>query len=117
VVPEPTENELLYATALACRKIAAVGVTSVHWLVLSENELPIIQKLHTEGKLLVRVNVIVPEVLLKETGGFKSTDNLMLHVGGAVIAADGYLDSKTAALLQPYSDDPKNSGMLLCTPK
>ena len=39
----------------------------------------------------------------------------MLHVGGALIATDGYLDSKTAALLQPYSDEPNNSGRLLCT--
>ena len=117
VVPEPTENELLDAAVLACQKIAEAGVTSVHWLVLSENELSIIQKLHAEGKLLVRVNVIVPDVLLKETIGFQSTDSLMLHVGGAVIATDGYLDSKTAALLQPYSDDPNNNGRLLCTPE
>jgi predicted amidohydrolase YtcJ len=115
VVPEPTENELLDTTVLACQKIAESGLTSVHWLVLSENELPIIQKLHAEGKLFVRVNVIVPEVLLKEIIGFQSTDSLMLHVGGAVIATDGYLDSKTATLLQPYSDEPNNSGRLLCT--
>ena len=115
VVPEPTENELLEATALACQKIVEAGVTSVHWIVLSENELSIIQKLHAEGKLPVRVNVIVPDALLKETIGFQSTDSLMLHVGGAVIAIDGYLDSKTAALLQPYSDEPNNSGRLLCT--
>jgi predicted amidohydrolase YtcJ len=117
VVPEPTENELLDATVLACQKIAEAGVTSVHWLLLSENELSLIQKLHAEGKLLVRVNVIVPDVLLKETIGFQSTDSLMLRVGGAVIATDGYLDSKTAALLQPYSDDPNNNGRLLCTPE
>jgi len=115
VVPEPTENELSDATGLACRKIVEAGITCVHWIVLSENELPIIQKLHAEGKLLVRVNVIVPEVLLKKTMGFKSTDSSMLHVGGAVIATDGYLDSKTASLLQPYNDEPKNSGRLLST--
>jgi hypothetical protein len=114
-VPQPTENELLDATVLACQKIAEAGVTSVHWLVLSKNELPIIQKLHAEGKLIVRVNVIVPEVLLKDTTDFKSTNSLMLHVSGAVITTDGYLDSKTAALLQPYSDEPKNSGRLFCT--
>jgi predicted amidohydrolase YtcJ len=113
-VPEPTADELLDATALACQKIAEAGVTSVHWLVLSENELSIIQRLHAEGKLLVRVNVIIPEALLKKTIGFQP-DSLMLHVGGAVIAADGYLDSKTAALFQPYSDEPNNSGRLLCT--
>ena len=115
VVPEPTADELSEATALACQKIAEAGVTSVHWLVLSESELSIIQTLHAEGKLLVRVNVIVPEALLKKTFGFQPADSLMLHVGGAVIAADGYLDSKTAALFQPYSDEPNNSGKLLCT--
>ena len=114
VVPEPSENELLDATVLACQKIAEAGVTSVHWIVLSENELPIIQKLHAEGKLLVRVNLIVPDALLKETISFQSTDSLKLHVGGAVIAVDGYLDSKTAALLQPYNDEPNNTGRLFC---
>jgi len=115
VVPEPNENELLNATILACQKIAEAGITSVHWLVLSENELPIIQKLHAEGRLPVRVNVIIPESLLKETLAFQSTNSLMLGVGGAIIAADGYLDSKTAALFQPYNDEPKNRGRLICT--
>ena len=38
-------------------------------------------------------------------------------LGGALIFADGYLDSKTAALMQPYSDDPNNNGKILCTRK
>ena len=57
--------------------------------------------------------MIVPDVLLKETVGFQSTNSLMLHVGGVLIVIDGYLDSKTAALLQPYSDEPNNKGRLL----
>ena len=115
VVPEPTENELLDAAVLACQKIAEAGVTNIHWIVLSKNELPIIQRLNAEGKLIVRVNVIVPDTLLKECIGFQSTKSLMLRVGGALIVTDGYLDSKTAALLQPYSDDLSNRGRLLCT--
>ena len=113
-VPEPTEDELLEATALACQKIAEAGLTSVHWLVLAENELSIIQKLHEEGRLPLRVNVIIPEVLLEKTVDFKTIDNSMLRVGGAVIAVDGYLASKTAALFQPYSDEPAKNGSLLC---
>jgi hypothetical protein len=31
------------------------------------------------------------------------------------IGVDGYLDSKEAALLEPYSDEPNNRGKLLCT--
>jgi hypothetical protein len=115
VVSEPTTDELSEATAIACQKITAAGVTSVHWIVLSENELSIIQRLHAQRKLPIRVNVIVPDALLKEVEGFQTTDSLMLYVGGAFIAVDGYLDSKTAALLQPYSDDPNNNGKMLCT--
>ena len=35
----------------------------------------------------------------------------MLHSGMLKAFLDGSLGSKTAALLQPYSDDPKNSGL------
>jgi len=117
VVPEPTNDELLEASALACQKIAEAGLTSIHWLILSENELSIIQQLHSTGKLLVRVNVIVPEVLIQKIVGRKSIDNFRLSVDGAFIAVDGYLDSKTAALSRPYSDEPKSSGNLLCDEK
>ena len=115
VVPEPTIDELSEATALACQEIVKSGLTSVHWIILSENELPLIQRLDAAGRLPVRVNVIVPEAFLKQTIGFQSKDRLTLHVGGVVIYADGYLDSKTAALFEPYSDEPNNSGKLLCT--
>jgi hypothetical protein len=115
VVPEPTADELSEATALACQKIAEAGLTSVHWMLLSQNELPIIQRLNAEGKLPIRVNVIVPYELLKQTIGFQSADSSMLDVGGVLIASDGYLDSKTAALSQPYSDEPSNTGKMLLT--
>ena len=114
-IPEPSVDELSEATALACQKIVEAGITSVHWLVLSESELSIIQRLHVQGRLLVRVNLVIPEALLKKTVGFQSFDLLMLHVGGVGIDVDGYLDSKTAALSQPYSDEPNNSGKLLYT--
>jgi predicted amidohydrolase YtcJ len=117
VVPEPTFDELSEATALACQKIAEAGITSVHWIVLSKNELPIIQRLHAHGKLSIRVNVILPDTLRKEAVGFQSADTLMLRIGAAVIATDGYLDSKTAALLQPYSDDQNNKGKMLLSGK
>ena len=111
-VPEPDEAELLEATALACQKIAEAGLTSVNWLVLSENELPIIQQLHKRQKFPLRINVIIPEALLEKIVDFQSADPSMLRLGGVMIDVDGYLDSKTAALSKPYSDDPKNSGKL-----
>jgi predicted amidohydrolase YtcJ len=115
VVPEPTVAELSEATALACQEILKAGLTSVNWIILSEHELALIQRLHEQGKLPVRVNVIVPETFLKQTVGFRSNDSLVLRVGGVMIAVDGYLDSKTAALSEPYSDEPTNSGRLFYT--
>jgi predicted amidohydrolase YtcJ len=117
VVPENSEDELLDATVLACQKIVEAGLTSVHWIILSENEISIIQKLHNRGKLHFRVNVIVPIEFVEKTSGLQSSDRLMLHVGGSLIAVDGYLDSKTAALSKPYSDEPSNIGKLLYSPK
>jgi predicted amidohydrolase YtcJ len=112
-VPEPSPDELLDAAALACQKISEAGITSIHWLVISEYELPLIKKLHELGKLPFRVNVVVPEALLAKTKDFPKTP--MLRVAGSFIVADGYLDSKEAALMEPYSDDPANSGKLLLT--
>lgn len=117
VVPEPSEDELLDATVVACQKIVKAGLTSVHWIILSENEISLIQKLHNEERLPFRVNVIVPIEFLEKTSGFQSSDRLMLHVGGSLIAVDGYLDSKTAALSKPYIDESSNTGKLLYTPR
>lgn len=111
-VPEPTEGELLMATVSACQKIFQAGITSLHWLVISESELSIIQKLYTMGQLMFRVNVIVPEALLEKATALKSNDRQVLRVGGAFIVVDGYLDSKEAALIEPYSDEPGNRGKL-----
>lgn len=112
-VPEPTEGELLTATVFACQKIFQAGITSIHWLVISESELSIIQKLHAMGQLMFRVNVVVPEALLEKTAAIKSENRDVLRVGGAFIVVDGYLDSKEAALEEPYSDDPSNYGKMI----
>jgi predicted amidohydrolase YtcJ len=112
-VPEPTADEIMEAAAFACQKISAAGITSVHWLVLSEVEIGIIQKLHAFGRLPFRVNVVVPEALMEKVACLKTNDLSVLRFGGVTIDVDGYLDSKEAALQEPYSDDPRNMGKLL----
>jgi predicted amidohydrolase YtcJ len=118
VVPEPSEEELLDAAGLACRKIAEAGVTSIHWIVLSPVEVSIIQKLHAQDKLNLRVYVIIPANLLDTPLSSELrcafTDET-LKFGGVMIFADGYLAARTAALFQPYSDDHASDTGLLCT--
>ncbi len=118
MIPEPSEEELVETAGLACEKIVEAGVTSVHWMVLSSIELQIIQRLRRENKLPLRVYVVIPVNLLDNVTGLGSRLGLednMVRIGGVEIFADGYLAARTAALLQPYSDDPAASGRLLCT--
>jgi predicted amidohydrolase YtcJ len=118
VVPEPSEEELLDVADLACRKIAEAGVTSIHWIVLSPVEISIIRKLHAQHRLILRVYVIIPANLLDAplSSELRSAfADEALKFGGAVIFADGYLATRTAALFQPYSDDHSSDTALLCT--
>jgi predicted amidohydrolase YtcJ len=118
VIPEPSEEELVEIAGLACRKIVEAGVTSVHWMVSSLIEIRIIQRLQRENKLPLRVYVVIPENLLAHVtglGAHSGLKNNSVKIGGVEIAADGYLAARTAALFQPYSDNPVTSGKLLCT--
>ncbi|MGB9842407.1 MAG: amidohydrolase [Candidatus Bathyarchaeales archaeon] len=115
VIPEPSEEELAEAAELACKKIVEAGVTSVHWIVLSSTELSVMQKLLAQNRLPLRVYVIIPANLVEHIADFKTNDTLALRIGGAIIAVDGYLAAKTAALFQPYNDESEARGDLLCT--
>jgi predicted amidohydrolase YtcJ len=48
-------------------------------------------------------------------GNFEPIDQLELRFSSVTVNVDGYLDSKEAALFEPYSDDHKNSGKTLCS--
>jgi len=114
-VPEPSKEELVDAACLAFERILETGVTSVHWIALSSIEISLIQKLDEQNKLPLRVYVIVPADLLKDITSFEAHNDLALKAGAGLIFADGYLAARSAALFQPYSDDPAPSGKLLCT--
>ncbi len=115
VIPEPTQQELYQATKLALEKIVQAGVTSIHWIVLSEAELPIIQQLIQEDSLPLRIFLIVPSKMLDlALKSLKPIENGCFKLGASIIFSDGYLASRTAALIEPYSDSPDEQGKMLC---
>ena len=118
VIPEPTQKELYQDTCMALEKVVQAGVTSIHWIVLSETEIPTIKKIVSQNKLPLRVYLIIPENLLdKSLPILRNLKHEFLKFGGALIFADGYLASRSAALLQPYSDKLEEKGKLLCPQK
>jgi predicted amidohydrolase YtcJ len=117
-VPEPGENELINSAYMACKAILQAGVTSVHWILTSRTEIPVIQRLRAENKLPLRIYVIVPANLLNNTldlGLLNDSGNNMLRIGGVLIFADGYFVDRTAALNEPYTDNSADKGKLLYT--
>jgi len=120
VVPKPSKEELKKACLLACRKAVEAGLTGVHWLVRSAEEMGVLQRLYSEGRLPLRVYIGVPVELLDETlslGLLPSFGNDMIRMGFIKVLADGSLGARTAALKKPYSDDPEKRGMMLYTQK
>lgn len=114
-VPESTEEELVEAAALACEKITAAGITSIHWLATSQVDLSILGRLSKAGKLPLRVYMVVPFSFIDGLSSLSGLNKDLACVGGVEVSVDGYLAMRTAALNKPYHGNPPVNAALLCT--
>ncbi|GCE47856.1 hypothetical protein EI42_04673 [Thermosporothrix hazakensis] len=108
---DPELDRLLIEEAL--QKLQRSGITSIHDIE-GEDTLQIFQQLRDEGKLGVRVQMVLPRQLLPQLRerGIKNEDNDLLRVTGIKIFADGTLGSQTAAMLESFEGNPGNFGIL-----
>jgi len=116
VIPKLSPEELEEACISSCEKAVEAGLTCVHWLVGSAEEIRIIQKLYFDGKLPLRVYLGISVDLLDELislGLLTGFGNEMVKIGFVKVFADGSLGARTAALEKPYSDKPQNKGIML----
>jgi len=120
MIPEPSEEELIEACSLACQKAVEAGLTSVHWLINSPTEMRVIQKLREQNKLPLRVYIVVSVKLLGrliDLGLHTGFGDSRIRIGSVKIFSDGSLGARTAALFQPYHDEPTRKGIMLYTQK
>jgi predicted amidohydrolase YtcJ len=113
-IPKPTHDKRRQAVELALADLASHGVTSAQDYSQWEN-FQIYEELEREGKLTARISEWLDfdnsiDELNRKRNSHPASDN-MLHTGMLKGFMDGSLGSKTAALLEPYSDDPGNSGL------
>ena len=113
-IPPPTHDKRRQAMELALEEAAQFGITSVQdnstW-----EDFQILEEIEKDGKLTARISEWLPfdqpldhlDAMRKE---HPASDN-MLHTGMLKAFLDGSLGSHTAALIDPYADDPKNSGL------
>ncbi|MGA2355290.1 MAG: amidohydrolase [Terriglobales bacterium] len=113
-IPKPTHEKRREAIELALADLASHGITSAQDYSQWE-DFQIYEEIEHDGKLTARISEWLPfddsiEELNRKRDSHPASDN-MLHTGMLKGFMDGSLGSKTAALLEPYSDDPKNSGL------
>ncbi len=119
-IPEPSLEKRRKGIELVLENVARNGVTSVQdfsdWA-----DFQIYQQLKDEGKLTVRITEWLPFNLplndlqnMRAQGGTKDP---WLKTGALKVFLDGAMGSRTAAMLEPYSDDPSTSGILTSDPE
>jgi predicted amidohydrolase YtcJ len=114
IIPEPDNEHKSLGLLKAQDNCFAVGLTSVHDAGLGYDELHVIDSLQKSGLLRMRIYGMLAtgEKNFEEYmyRGIYKTDNL--NVRSIKLYADGALGSRGALLLEPYSDDPSNYGIL-----
>ena len=118
-IPPVTSEQRRHGIELALADVARNGVTSVQDNSAWEDFLTY-RALKNDGKLTVRITEWLPfaapldklEQLRREGG----TTDPWLRTGALKMVTDGALGSRTAAMLAPYSDDAKTSGIMTMEP-
>jgi predicted amidohydrolase YtcJ len=115
VVPAPSHEQLRQGIETALADLAAHGVTSAQDYSPDWANFQIYEELEKGGKLSARISEWLPfndslDDLQKKRASHPQSDP-MLHTGMLKAFMDGSLGGHTAALLQPYADDPSNSGL------
>jgi predicted amidohydrolase YtcJ len=115
VLPPPTREKLRQGLELVLADLAEHGVTSAQDYSPDWRNFQIYEELEKEGQLTARISEWLPfdepiEELKKKQASHPRSD-LMLHTGMLKGFMDGSLGGHTAALLEPYADEPNNSGL------
>ena len=114
IVPAPTIEELAHAIQKAQSILWKMGLTGVHDFDRRDCFMAL-QKLHADGKLKLRVTKNIPVELLDqafELGLRTGFGDNWLRIGSVKVFMDGALGPRTAAMFQPYLNEPENRGTL-----
>lgn len=116
-IPEPTPEEEKMAFQKALLQMRSHGLTSVHDAGVGVDTWDMYQTFADEDELTTRIYAMIGGAdatfdSLSTDGPVASYDNDMLSLQSVKIYADGALGSRGAAMLEPYSDDPDNTGLL-----
>lgn len=120
IIPQPTREERLAALRKGLQEANRWGLTRVHSAGGDFEYLDLYDELRRQGQLTVRQTIayfldppaLTPEAIEKIEGERKTYHDGWITGGSVKTMLDGVVESHTAAMLTPYSDDPSQIGKL-----
>ena len=117
IIPKPNDADITLALDTASKHLLSLGVTSTHDAGVSALEHPLYRQIADRGEMQVRIYGMISSsnANLAQTlaAGHSSDDKDMYSLRSIKIYTDGALGSRGAALIEPYSDRPDHSGLML----
>jgi predicted amidohydrolase YtcJ len=118
-IPSPPREQLMRELLVADRELRRVGLTMVHDAGVSPDVIELYRELIASDRFGTRIYAMVTGL---EPGDWFTRGPLIdprqrLTVRAVKLIADGALGSRGAALLEDYSDEPGNRGLLVTPPE
>ena len=115
-IPQATLEEQKFALKTAMENLADYGITSVHDAGIGSQTVSAYRELIEDGPLPIRVNAMLsasdPLYQDRLAEGFFRSDDDTFVIHSVKVVGDGALGSRGAALIDDYSDEPGNRGLL-----
>jgi predicted amidohydrolase YtcJ len=119
-IPTPDNAAKVRALNAAFKHLLALGITSVHDAGVDTDTLKLYQQLAAEQKLPMRLYPMLsardPQLPEWLNAGIIDDASDYLDIRSVKIYGDGALGSRGAALIEPYSDQPAQKGLLVTQP-
>ena len=116
VLPRVTESLAVEGLKVACERALSLGCTSIHDAGIDAFEISAYQSAAKKEVLKTRAYMMFDDELLRsilDVGLKTGFGNELVKLGPLKIVFDGSLGARTAALFEPYDDDPSTKGLLL----
>jgi len=117
-VPKPRFNLYLKLLSQTLNELLSYGIGLVSSMCVENGEFRALQKLNQRSQLKVKVRLYFNSDYtshLVKLGVISKLGDVKLRIMGIKTFVDGSFGGRTAALREPYSDDPLNKGELLLT--
>lgn len=122
VIPPMSHDEMTTAALAAVKESNRWGLTALHDPGEPHAVLDVFEELAKAGTFSLRVYAMISDDSAAiehyfQRGPQNALYDSHLWIRAIKLYADGALGSRGAALLDPYTDDPKNNGLLKSTPE